>query len=150
MAKKRHRRQKMTRIGALKQKLRSDKLFAGKELVVQPSGKEKMSEVLEAFVEPYRDAAKTFQAYQALITVGIVAWNAALTPKNKRRGMLDDALEAAFPSDDPVNRQIFQGIVNELVERKERHFPENKRFILSYQLSENRDNYHLAVAPTLQ
>jgi len=68
MSKKRNRRHGRDRLEALKQKLQSDKLFAGREVVIQSSSGEKMSEVLLAFIEPYREFATTREAYERLIT----------------------------------------------------------------------------------
>jgi len=149
MSKKRKRKHGVNRLEALKQKLYSDKLFAGQEIVIQPGSGEKMSEVLLAFIEPYRELATTREAYEKLITVAMVAWNAALLPKDKREGFLDEAINPVLSSLGNKAVQDFKAIVNELIKRKEHLFPNNRRFIVSYELSETKNNYHLSVASTI-
>lgn len=149
MSKKRKGKNRVNRLEAFKQKLYSDKLFAGQEIVIQPGSGEKMSEVLLAFIEPYQKLAPTREAYEKLITVAMVAWNAALLPKDKREGFLDEEINPVLSSLGHKAVQDFKAIVNELIKRKERLFPNNRRFIVSYELSETKDNYHLSVASTI-
>ena len=148
MSKKRKRKHGVNRLEALKQKLQLDKLFAGQEIVIQPESGEKMSEVLLAFIEPYQELAPTREAYEKLITVAMVAWNTALLPKDQRQRMLDEAIKPILTSSGTKAAQDFKAIMNDLIERKERLFPNNRRFIVSYELSETKDNYHLSVAST--
>jgi len=149
MSKKRKGEHGVNRLEALKQKLYSDKLFAGQEIVIQPGLGEKMSEVLLAFIEPYRELATTREAYEKLITVAMVAWNAALLPKDKRDAFLDEGINPVLSSLGNKAIQDFKVIVNELIKRKERLFSNNRRFIVSYELSETKNNYHLSVASTI-
>ncbi len=53
-------------------------------------GIEKMSKVLEEFVEPYMDMATDEQGYRTVLTLGMLAWNAALLPASGRISGLDD------------------------------------------------------------
>jgi len=79
----------------------------------------------------------------------MVAWNTALLPKDKREGFLDEGINPVLASLGHKAVQDFKAIVNELINRKERLFPNNRRFIVSYQLSETKNNYHLSVASTI-
>ena len=42
-----------------------------------------------------------------------------------------------------------KGIIEELIERKNKHFAEHTRTIVDYQVTETRDGFHLSVASTL-
>ena len=68
----------------------------GTRVVYEPEGQEKMSAVLEDFVEPYRDMAETYDEFHNLLDLAMLAWNAALLPEDKRRAMVDDVLAAGF------------------------------------------------------
>jgi hypothetical protein len=41
-----------------------------------------------------------------------------------------------------------KAILDELIERKERYFGGNKRFVLDYHLSDTKAGYHLSVIST--
>src|SRR4051812_46828121 len=56
----------------------------GSKVVYEPAGREKMSEVLEDFIEPYRDMADGENALRKLLTLALLAWNAALLPEDRR------------------------------------------------------------------
>ena len=68
----------------------------GTQVLYEPAGREKMSEVLEDFVEPYRDLADTDDAFRKLLNLGMLAWNAALMPEDQRRAMIDEMLAAGL------------------------------------------------------
>ena len=71
--KRKRRRKPPAKFRGLTRKLRESGLVDGQEIVIQPSGKEKMSEVIERFVDPYIESAHTPQEYRNLIALGIVA-----------------------------------------------------------------------------
>jgi hypothetical protein len=63
------------------------------KILVEPKGQEKMSAVLEAFVEPYLELADTENGQQVLFHLAVLAWNASLLPEEKRQAMMDDVLK---------------------------------------------------------
>jgi hypothetical protein len=149
MGKKSRRQRGTAKLESLKQKLQSDGLLAGGEIVFQPAGEEKMSEVLLALIGPYQDVASTYEDLQRLIPLGAVAWNAALLPEKARQKLLDETIEAGFSAFDPETRRELRNFLAALIERKERLFPNNKRFIVSYEVSRTKNSYHVSVASTL-
>ena len=116
------------------------------KIVVNPVGEAKMSEVLTEFVKPYADHADTDEAYQKLLVIGILAWNAALLPTKKRQEMVNSLL-GEMPTSMPKE---FRSIVEMLIERKLKHFAENKRVNVNYELTDIGDGFHLSVASTLK
>jgi hypothetical protein len=146
-AKKKRGREKRSReFGQLMSKLKESGFLEEKEVVFEPGGEEKMSEVIMSFVEPYRDYAHTYEELNKLITLAIVAWNAALLPKDEWKEMVDKISSSFSPSD----AEDFKQITEMLVERKRRYFSDNKRLILDYHLSESREGFHLSVASMLR
>jgi hypothetical protein len=121
----------------------------GTRVVYEPAGREKMSEVLEDFIEPYRDSADTEDAFRKLLSMALVAWNAALLPEGERRAMIDEMIAAGLPRAAEADRAQARGLIEAMVRRKEQHFAANRRAIISFELTDRGDDYHLSVASTL-
>lgn len=121
----------------------------GSKVVYEPAGREKMSDVLEDFVEPYRDMADTEDAFRKLLHLAVLAWDAALLPEDKRRAMIDETLGAGFSRASAPDRAQAREFVEEMVRRKLEHFPANRRSIISFELTDTGTGYHLSVASTL-
>ncbi|WP_019501824.1 hypothetical protein [Pseudanabaena sp. PCC 6802] len=122
--------------------------FAG--IITNPKGEVKMSEVLEAFAEPYLDFARNRVQREKLFGIAVTAWNLALMPENKRQLALDQSLEAGLNGNDPLVKQDIREIIEELIARKLKLFAKNKRFIVDFQLQDTGKTFHLSVASTLE
>jgi hypothetical protein len=77
-----------------------------------------------------------------------MAWNAAILQSAERQRLLDEAIKALPASTGNDARQDLKAILDELIERKERYFGGNKRFVLDYRLSDTKAGYHLSVIST--
>ena len=121
----------------------------GHKVVYEPAGLEKMSEVLEDFIEPYRDLADTEDAFRKLLNLGMLAWNAALLPEDQRRAIIDETLGAGLSRAFKSDRALAREFIETLVRRKEEHFAANRRAIMSFELTDTGAGYHLSVASTL-
>ena len=117
------------------------------EFLKSPEGVEKMSDVLEHFVAPYEHLADDLDAQERLYAVAVVAWNATLLPQNKQQAFINE-LATSLPDDDETQTD-FRELVHLLMERKNRYFAANKRFIASFKLIAVGDGYHLSVASSL-
>jgi len=133
---------------SFEKKLR-EKSLPFKEIVVSPSGEVKMSEVLEDFVEPYRESPETKESMRRLLTLGTIAWNLALSPESKRQGMIDRVFNKDLLNGDEKLKAEIQGLIEELIARKNRYFSENRRMIVDFELKELGNDYHISVASTL-
>ncbi len=122
----------------------------GREVAFHMNEDEKMSEVLENFVEPYMEHADTLDAYRKLIGIAIIAWNAALLQGAEREKMLEDAYRRLIPAADKQARADFQSIVVALILRKERYFADNRRAILNYRVAKVPTGFYLSVASTIK
>jgi hypothetical protein len=129
--------------------MRGPAIPPGSKVVYEPAGREKMSDVLEDFIEPYRDMADTEDAFRKLLTLALLAWNAALLPEDRRRAMIDETLGAGFSRASGADRSQAREFVEVMVRRKEEHFAANQRAIISFELTDTGDDYHLSVASTL-
>ena len=144
---KKKRRKTPDRYKPLVSKLQSKGLLDKVKVRYEPSGVAKMSEVVIDFIEPYVEYAETYEAYQKLVMVAIVAWNTTLLPEKKQKAMVKKMIKSlSLPRSDARD---MKGIIEELIERKNKHFAEHTRTIVDYQVTETRDGFHLSVASTL-
>ena len=137
-----------TRLDGLQRKLEQSP-FAYQEIVVEPENAAKMSDLLEDFVEPYRDTADTKDDYQKLLTLGVMAWNAALLPAKEQQNMLQQLLDR-LPHTSAEDKKVLTAFLRELLQRKRKYFSQNRRAILSIDLQDTSDGYYLSVASTLE
>ena len=121
----------------------------GSRVVYEPTGREKMSEVLDDFIEPYQEVADDEDSYRKLLNLGVLAWNAALLPEDQRRTAIDETLREGLPGSSKEYRAQAKALIEMLVQRKQERFAANQRVIISFELTDTGDGFHLTVASTL-
>jgi hypothetical protein len=104
----------------------------------------KMSDVMEEFVEPYKQFANTKESYRKLLTTAIAAWNLMLFPEKDRPSKLDDLL-ATLPEN---VREDGKQVIEELMVRKEQFFSQYRRMIIDYEIVEGGEDWSLSVMST--
>ena len=135
------------RLRRLKRQHAQSLSFDSSQVVIDPPGLEKMSDVLEEFVEPWMTSAATTDGYRRLLTLGMAAWNAALLPADKRAECIDDlAGNGGIPA---AGRPMFRAFIQEMIDRKQAFFSQNTRAIVSMKLMDTGDEPYLTVASTL-
>lgn len=150
MSKSRGKKRKRINDRALYRKLRKKMTQKGLakdwQVVYDPEGEVKMSEVILDFVAPYMAELETDEESRKLIGVAVIAWNIALLPEEERAvavdKLLDQATFASISSD-------LKPFIYELVERKNTYFADIERFILNYQTVDTGEGMHLTIASTL-
>lgn len=148
MGKRQRRQRTSSNQRKLKKRVRADPTFKNREIVEPPADEEKMSAVLLRFVDPYRDLVSSKKAFERLIVVAMVAWNASLLEGDARLELLD-LFKGTLPSDSDLEGQAdLDHVLTQMMRRKERHFADVRRFILDYRVSETRDEYNLAIIST--
>jgi len=143
--KKKKKRDRKKRARPPKPILPQHRLPEGTVIVETPAGTRKMSEVLLEFVEPYSDAWETDEELRKLLTLALVAWNAALMSGGVRDQFLQD-METAMP---PEARPTMRAIVAGMIQRKLTHFASNTRSIIDFQVTPTPEGPHVSVASTL-
>lgn len=138
-AKKRKRLRGLSRKGA-------QGLFSSTSLVIQPAGREKMSQVLEEFVKPYMDDFRTRDDFAYLLTLGVAAWNAWLLPENSRKEAMDEVFRERRVSKE--DRTVQLSLLDELIDRKIAQFATNKRCIVGFELIDTAEGFNLFVIST--
>ena len=117
----------------------------GRKVVFTPSKDGvKMSEVLEAFIQPYLEAAPTQEDVRKLMTIASMAWNISLLPEERRAGAIEQAL-----SDMSLQaREKVRFLLDYFIQRKEQNFAEFRRAVLGFEVRETKDGFYLVVAST--
>ena len=123
--------------------------FPGSNMIVDPEGKAKMSEVILDFAKPLLDECEDEESEKKAIGLAILIWNMSLFPKKSRDKEIEKLCSGLSPSEDANDFAALLNYVNILLERKAEYYPDNKRAIVNYQMSGSGKNRRLDVASTL-
>ena len=130
----------------LLKRVRASQHLPNAQVIVNPAGTEKMSEVILRFAEPLQDDDGIVS--KVMIEMAIIIWNASFMPKDMQRKAVEDVVNV-LPSDDREARREMFFIVNMLLERKRQYFSKNKRMIMDYHITESAHSIHLDVVSTI-
>ena len=120
--------------------------FQNTQVMVNPTGTEKMSEVILRFAEPFKDNDGLVP--RAMLEIAIILWNASFMPSDMQRKAVDDIVNV-FPRDDSEARREMLRTAHMLLERKKQHFSDNKRMIMDYHITESAHSIYLDVVSTI-
>lgn len=115
----------------------------GSDFLVAPSPDGiKMSEVMQDFIEPYLGDDITKDTLTKVMSVAVVAWNAAMVPEQERKELFA-GIAKAFPA-----HMVEEGldVLEHMLDRKRRLFFDCTRFVYSYEIVEKKNSYQLLVA----
>lgn len=107
----------------------------------------KMSTVLQQFVEPYEVFCYTEEAMNQLLQIGVLAWNLANTPPKQKKARRKTAL--AYMKDAVTAEGVDKAcdFLDTLLQRKKELFPDDRRFIVDFQLEYTAKGfYHISAA----
>jgi len=122
---------------------------AGKKIVVDPKGMEKMSEVIENFAEPLLEDCENDKDIKKIIKFAILVWNLTLIPDDdKQKNEIQNFVDTLSTSNDANEIRHFKHYTNLLVTRKRKMFSHIKRAIIDYQFSGSGSNLRLNIAST--
>ena len=118
-----------------------------KHKVVESAHLEKMSDILIDYAQPFIDSMKTDEKseYEKSIEISMMLWNCAIMGESliKRRQIMK-MLKPVMP--DAESKKV----VKYMLERKREMYPDNRRMMLNYEVTELPDGgYHLTVGSTL-
>jgi hypothetical protein len=117
-------------------------------IVTNPKGEIKMSEVLEAFVEPYLDFARNQSQREKLFSIAVAAWNLALMSEGDCQSLTNKIVKAGIKGNDLLAQHDTREVINEMIVRKQKFFADNQRYIVDFQLQDAGKQFHLSVAST--
>lgn len=106
----------------------------------------KMSAVILDLADVLLEAAHTKRQQESAIGITCVAWNIAVAGMETAQEFLDAYFETI---DDPIHKQDTLDIINALVARKQRLYPEINRIILEHEVVGTKNNLHLNVVSSV-
>jgi hypothetical protein len=124
----------------------SSDYFKNTKVIPNTGETEKMSDVILHFAEPLQDEDGVFPPH--MIQFAILVWNSSILHKNNQEKVIQE-ITKALPEPDEEMHEIMMSIIHDLLERKERYFSDNKRFIMDYNIRETTRGIHLNVASTV-
>jgi hypothetical protein len=99
-------------------------------LVKDVPGLEKMSELLTELVKPWLEECTTDADRRVLFQIGMVAWNFALLPEDKR----SEAMQVTTGNHSPELAKTALDMIKLLIARKLKLFPTHRRQIFDFEL----------------
>jgi hypothetical protein len=130
----------------LLKRVRASQHFQNTQVMVNPAGTEKMSEVILRFAEPFKD--EYGMVPKAMLEIAIILWNASFMPSDMQSKAVEDLVNV-FPRDDSGARREMLRTAHMLLERKKQHFSDNKRMIMDYHITESAHSIHVDVVSTV-
>jgi len=116
-------------------------------VIVEPKGRDKMSEILIDFAEPLLELVDN---EKAMLTLAMTAWNIAIFPEEDRDAKIDELVIKCFPQDDPQSLEKIRAVVGMLVLRKLKMYPDNERILRGWEFIESGDKRTLNVMSTMR
>ena len=116
------------------------------QVLVNPVGTEKMSEVILRFAEPFKDQDGLIP--RAMLEIAIILWNASFMPSAMQRKAVEDVVNVLPSENTEARRELFV-IAQRLLERKKRYFSDNQRMIMDYHITESAHSIHVDVMSTV-
>ena len=114
--------------------------------LVRDSSLEKISDRLLEYAKPFLDIVGpgNIQKCEKAIQISILFWNCAIFQDDtKSRKEILEMLKPVMPDAES------KSVANYMIDRKQQMYPDDKRIIVNYKLSETAGGYRLTVAPAL-
>jgi hypothetical protein len=122
------------------------------KLIDSPTGTEKMSEVILEFaaplIETLPDDSSGDVGFENAVAIAIMIWNASLMPEQKRQKTIEEIMNA-LPHSDTEEIATVDKMIKMLLKRKKKHFAQNRRFIVDYEVSTSKNERNVFVVSTM-
>jgi len=127
-------------------RVRASQHFSNTQVIVNPAGTEKMSEVIFRFAEPFKD--EYGMVPKEMLEIAIILWNASFMPSDRQRKAVEDVVNVLPSENTEARRELFV-IANRLLERKKQYFSDNQRMIMDYHITESAHGIYVDVMSTV-
>ena len=117
------------------------------KFLFNPKGEISMSDAISKIIEPYTNDAPDYNSFNNLVTFACIAWNTSVLPEDQRNETLGKMVDVVPGKLE--DRFDTLALLTELMERKRKLFPDITRMIMEYKVTDQGNNFHIAVASTL-
>ena len=117
-----------------------------KNKLIRDSSLERMSDILVEYAKPFMDTIDcgNREEYEKALMLSIMLWNCSIIgEKHNDHKMVKKMLKPIMPDADS------KMVMSYMLERKRQMYPNNKRMIINYELTDTPDGLHLSVASTV-
>jgi hypothetical protein len=114
---------------------------------------EKMSEVLDRFIEPYMEgvgAPATEDDLRKLLTVAVLAWDVANLSPDQQKAQIDQIIREGVSHKSDADQRLFRTLVEDMIDRKNTHFSTINRTIISFDVRFTGHGYDLTVVSLIK
>ena len=108
-------------------------------------GPNKLSQAITTPLSPYKDMGSTYQSYYALLAITCMAWNASLVEEPERGEIVKQVVSFFKDKTDAKGQLEFSLFSYELIARKLLLFPNDRRYVVKFDVTETKDDYHVFV-----
>ena len=120
------------------------KAFAGIEYNMP--GQIKMSDALEEVIAPFVNDVNTVVAMRNLVGLGAMAWNITLMPPPEQKEQIQKLIMTM--GSDPADIEMLYKMIHEMLQRKQALYPDVNRTIVSFEVEDIGEGWHLSIAST--
>lgn len=106
----------------------------------------KISASLSELIEPYANKDLTLDELRKLVGLGVAAWNLSSLDESLRTSKIGQLLEVMGASDD-LN---LMDLIRELIERKLARFADDSRFVVSWNVRQDKNKFHISAAALIK
>ena len=118
------------------------------KFLFNPKGEISMSDAISQIIKPYANDAPDYNSFNNLVTFACIAWNTSVLPEDQRNealGKMVDVIPGKME-----DRFDTLALLTELMERKRKLFPNIRRMIMEYKVTDRGNDFHIAIASTLE
>ncbi|MGC1375335.1 MAG: hypothetical protein WA821_03875 [Anaerolineales bacterium] len=145
-----HKKTPNDNIEQLKQQMKEEGILSDERVVLVDAEGPKISEVFLEFIEPYEKDAPTDEAFEKLLVIAVMAWNAAVLGAEEGQELIDVTVGAIAKSAGQTWGEEAKGIIAAMIERKQNFFADDNRYIMDYRWAELEDGHHLTMAALIK
>ena len=116
----------------------------------EPEGFEKLSKVVLEFIEPYMNTkyVTSRKDFDLLLAIAAITWNVSMLPEEQAKDFIEKSIDEQSSSFKSDNKFMID-LIEEMMERKRKHFAQYTRSIVSYRITETKAGLHLSVVSTM-
>ena len=130
-------------IQVLLERFRQSPFWSPETQIVTPPVK--VSAMVIEVMRPYHDMMDTLTAFHNLVILGTIAWNASLLSGPDRTRFLEETI-STLPIPKKVRDKEIRQMIDTMIRRKETLFPQQRYWIVDFEVYETEDEYRLSVA----